>query len=88
MGMIMTATPYSTAHGYFNAALRQGYTRMLILSNFQLHYLWVQDAKRLYQSEPSPCKGWIGKENQGCPHCHNGGAIDAWKKEWFFCKDT
>ena len=88
MGMIMTSRPVSGAHGYFNAALRQGYKRMLILSRYQLHYLWVQDAKRLYQSEPSPCKGWIGNENEGCPHCDNGGAIEAWNHEWFFCKDT
>ena len=88
MGMIMTSRPVSGAHGYFNAALRQGYKRMLILSRYQLHYLWVQDAKRLYQSEPSLCKGWIGNENEGCPHCNNGGAIEAWNHEWFFCKDT
>ena len=88
VGMIMVSKQASGPHGYFNAALRQGYKRMLILSRHKLHYLWVQDAKRLYQSEPSPCKGWIGNENEGCPHCDNGGAIEALNHEWFFCKET
>ena len=87
IGMIMVAKQASGPHAYFNAALRQGYDRMLILSGYQLHYLWVQDAKRLYQSNPSSqWQGWIGNECQGCPHC--GNCIEAFKKEWFFCKDT
>ena len=87
IGMIMTARQASGPHAYFNAALRHGYNRMLILSGYQLHYLWVQDAKRLYQSDPnSQWYGWIGNECQGCPHC--GNCIETFKKEWFFCKDT
>ena len=90
IGMIMLARPLSGAHAYFNAALRQGYNRMLVFSQtggLKIHYLWVQDAKRLYQSD-GPWKGWIGNEFEGCPHCSSCGAIEAWRTEWFFCKDT
>ena len=94
MGMMMLASgdivpSYNGAYAYFNAALRQGYNRMLIFSQYQIHYLWVQDAKRLFQSDPnSPWRGWIGNEFEGCPHCSNCGAIPAHGHEWFFCKDT
>ena len=96
MGMLMTARPPKGAHGYFNAALRSGYRRMLVLANNKFHYFWVQTAKERFDSGPEtilpnlpglqrPKIGLIDEAccNEGCEKC----SCDAWGKEWIFCKD-
>ena len=94
--MLMTARPPKGAHGYFNAALRSGYRRMLVLANNKFHYFWVQTAKERFDSGPEtilpnlpglqrPKIGLIDEAccNEGCEKC----SCDAWGKEWIFCKD-
>ena len=93
MGMLMTAKSnreLGVANAYFNAALKQGYNRMLIYDDDEqeFHYLWVQDAKRLYQTDSTQGgkPGWIGNKNERC-HCNECDIFEAYDKTWFFCKD-
>ena len=94
MGMLMTAESHKdlgVANAYFNAALKQGYNRMLIFEHDEqeFHYLWVRDAKRLYQTDftQGGKPGWIGNKNEQC-HCNDCDLFEAYDRTWFFCKDT
>ena len=71
MGLLMAADPLTGAYGYFNAALKNGYNKLLIKTDKE-KYQWMdtEKAKKCYND----MTGKIG----------NG--ITGYKKNWWFCE--
>ena len=91
MAMQMSAKPRKGAHGYFSAARRTGYRRLLILANKEFYYFWTEDAQKLYDDSgnigvPEVCCCNNGEDWDRAGSCNHG--CDAAEKIWWFCKDN
>ena len=72
IGLYMVADPLTGAYGYFNAAMKNGYNKLLIKTDKE-KYQWMdtEKAKKCYDDKTSKI----------------GNGITGYEKNWWFCEE-